>query len=275
MSQPRLPEDTVLVEGKPIHLGYSRVKTFQDCPKQYEFSYVKGIRGEANDNMKRGTAYHNTLEIMLEYKRKKNRLAKLGDCLDIAFQFAREEQLKEANCIKVRDAVKFYHEQLYPTHRPILVEGSFEVIRGGVPVTGRIDLIEDDGYITDHKFSANLWPEERAAYGSQPIVYQWAALDIFEKQWPGWVYKGFKYNILRQFPFPVYQEIIIPRVSEEESAWFEEQFRAMVIAIKSGGFPANPTPKGCKYCAHLKLCKPVVYKPTLHLIGTDRQVSID
>lgn len=275
MSQPRLPEDTVLVGGKPIHLGYSRVKTFQDCPKQYEFSYVHNIRGEANDNMKRGSAYHNTLEIMLEYKRRKGRLAKLGDCLDISFQFSREEQLKEANCFKVRDAVKFYHEQLYSVHKPLLVEGSFDVQRGGVSVTGRIDLIEEDGYIVDHKFSANLWTEERAAYGSQPIVYQWAALDIFEKQWPGWVYKGFKYNILRQFPFPVFQEIIIPRVSEEESMWFEEQFRAMVKAIGSGGFPANPSPNGCKWCSHKKLCNPVIYKPKIQLIGSTRSVNLD
>lgn len=264
------PGVTMTVDGQDFHLGYSRIKSYLDCPKMYEYTYVKGLRDKPNAAMKRGSAYHDTLELMLLYKMNEEKHCSLKSARKAALANTEKHECTDGDREKVLKAVDFYHENLYEQHRPILVEEMFSIVRGGVKLTGRIDLIHQEdaelAKVVDHKFSYAHWNEVRAMEGIQPIIYQWAYEDLYAKDF-GLQYGGFQYNILRQFPFSQYQIIDIPPVDKDKSDWLEEQVHQIAKAIQAGIFPPNPKEKQCNWCSHKKLCKPAFYKPNLELVG--------
>jgi RecB family exonuclease len=258
VSKPTEPGITLSIDDQDFHLGYSRISKYLDCPKQFKYCYIDGMRVEGKMHMRKGNAYHDCLEQMLLFKIKKNKLASLTKCEALA-QFCGEKwRLTECETNKVIEAVRYYHNHKYVEHKPLVVEEAFEVFRGGVKITGRIDLIETDGWITDHKFSNDIWAEARAKHGPQPIVYQWAGNDYVSPKY-GVGYKGFRYNVMRLWPFPVIQAIEIEPVSQAKSDWWEEQIAAIATNIRSGAFPARPDEKTCKWCDYKKECGPCIY----------------
>ncbi len=261
--------DTVMmtIDGQEFHLGYSRISKYMDCPRQYKYSYVDKIPYKAGVAMARGTAYHNTLEALLKFKIKNERLAPHPAALKAAAHYAAEERLSASETERVQFAVDFYWHHLYEKHQPMVVEYPFEIVRGGVKLTGRIDLVETDGMITDHKFSADTWAEGRAKYGVQPIIYQWAGIDVLEKEFEGWEYTGFSYNIIRTFPTPVVQTIKIPRLTTDESDWYEEQVYEIAQGIRNGVFLPRPGDQACKWCSYKDICQPGIYSLKTGLIG--------
>lgn len=261
--------DTVIltVDGQDFHLGYSRIASYLECPRKYKYTYIDKLPSKPGPAMARGTAYHNTLEALLNWKIKKNDLAPLDLSKRAAVHYAHEERLSASETDRVVYAVEFYWHELYPIHRPLAVEHSFQITRGGIKLTGRIDLVEDLGWITDHKFSYDTWAETRAKYGCQPIIYQWAGIDDLEKRYPGWQYKGFAYNIIRLFPSPLIQEIKIARVSQSESDWWEEQLDLLAKGIRNGVFFAHPGDRVCQYCPYKDICKPTIYSVKQNIIG--------
>ncbi len=265
---PEEPGITLSIDGEDFHLGYSRISSFLSCPKQYYFTYVKGIRTEGKLNMRRGNAYHDCLEQMLRFKMEKGKLASLTRCEVLAEYCGERWNLTEAETNNVISAVRYYHANMYGEHDPIAVEETFEVVRAGVKLTGRIDLIETDGWITDHKFSNDTWAEPRARYGCQPVIYQWAGVDYVSPKY-NVSYRGFRYNIMRLWPFPVIQPIEIQPVSQSASDWWEAQIGEIARCIKNGIYPANAQDKTCKWCDHKKLCAPCVYTVKMPEINDD------
>jgi hypothetical protein len=120
--------------------------------------------------------------------------------------------------------------------------------------------------MVDHKFSSDTWAHTRAAYGSQPIIYQWAAEDVLKPKY-GLDYAGFDYNIIRLWPSPVIQVLEIPPVTSEQSTWFEEQIAELAKALKHQIYFARPAEKACQWCAYKKLCNPVIYRVNEKLLG--------
>jgi CRISPR/Cas system-associated exonuclease Cas4 (RecB family) len=263
------------VDGQEFHLGYSRIAKYMDCPKQYKFSYVDKIPYKPGAAMARGTAYHNTLEALLNFKIHNERLANLPAALKAAHHYASAERLSASEIERVQHAVEFYWHNVYELHLPMEVEFPFEIVRGGVKLTGRIDLVETNGVITDHKFSYDTWAEGRAKYGVQPMIYQWAGIDILEKKHPEWQYTGFAYNIIRTYPTPVVQIIHIPRLSQDESDWYEEQVYEIGKSIRAGVFNARPGDQACKWCSYKDLCKPTIYNLDISTVGKKRDDEED
>lgn len=254
-------------DGRNFHLGYSRISSYEQCPKMFKLSYVDKIRGPAKPHIVKGTAYHNTVEGLLKHKIEHKDLMPHFQALEMARELSRKEELTENYVEHVVSATDFYYHTLYPRHKPMLVECSFEIWRGGVRMTGRIDLVEEDGWIIDHKFSADTWAMTRAKFGPQPIIYQWAAVDCIEKLYPGWEFKGFAYNIIRIFPAPKVQILRIKKLSKEKSDWWEDNIFESAKGIRRGYFPAIPSERVCGYCDHKSICKPVIYCPKEELIG--------
>lgn len=255
------------VDGQDFHLGYSRISQYLECPRKYKFSYIDRLPAKPGVAMARGTAYHNTLEALLKWKIRKGKLTSLELARKAAIYYSEGESLSASETERVIQAVDFYWRELYGDHRPLEVEIPFEIVRGGIKLTGRIDLVEDTGWIIDHKFSYDTWAETRAKYGCQPIIYQWAGIDILEKQYPTWSYSGFAYNIIRLFPTPVIQEIKIARVSQSESDWWEEQLSHLAHGIRNGVFYAHPGDKTCQYCPYKEVCQPTIYSVKQRIIG--------
>lgn len=255
--------------GEDFHLGYSRISKFVDCPKQFKYTYIDKIRDAVvGVPLRRGQAYHGSLETLLRWKIEHPEVPyTVARAEKLAIRQGKKNDLTDSEIYRVIDAVRYYHQTLYPVHVPLSVEEDFEIVRGGVKLTGRVDLIEKIGRIIDHKFSYDTWAEARAKYGCQPIIYQWAALDVFEKQFPGWTYEGFEYNVIRLYPNPRIQRIEIPKLAQDESDWWEDQIFEYAKMIRRGYFPATPGDKVCTFCPHKKLCNPTIYKPKMSNIG--------
>ncbi len=254
------PGVTIHTKSGDFHLGYSRVSCFQGCPRQYKYSYIDGIRKPGGVPMRRGQAYHSTLDFMLSYKLQHDGELISPERADkAAIRAAKAENLSESEIYKVIDAVRYYYAEMYPKHIPVAVEQDFEIVRGGVKLTGRIDLVQADGRVIDHKFSYDKWAEPRAKYGCQPIIYQWAALDYLAKKFKNWTYTGFSYQIIRLFPTPLIQEIDIDVIPQWESDWYEEQIAQIAACVQAGYFPARPSDKECTRCNHKELCQPAIW----------------
>lgn len=268
---PEIPGINITVGNEDWHTGYSRLASYIQCPKQYYYTYVQKVEYKSGAAAKNGTAYHNFVETILRYKMEHD-----GDMLpwSIAEQVAQREceelKLAPSNAKKTLQACKFYFDRAYNFHEPIAVEETFEINRGGVKLTGRIDLIETDGKIIDHKFSYDIWDEARAKSGVQPMIYQWAGLDWVEPKY-GVEYSGFAYNIIRVWPTEVIQTIDIPKVGQYESEWWEDQVATIARAIQAGNFYATPSEKTCKWCSHSKVCQPAKYQAWIS--QTDGMIS--
>jgi hypothetical protein len=219
--------------------------------------------------MRRGQAYHTSLDALLKYKIETGELISIERAERVAIRAAKVENLSNSEIYKVIDAVRFYHSEMYPKHIPIAVEQDFEIYRGGVKLTGRVDLVQVDGQIIDHKFSYDKWAEPRAKYGCQPMVYQWAGLDCFAKKFKHWQYTGFAYQIIRLFPTPLIQEISIDPISQWESDWYEEQIAQIAACVRAGLFPARPSDKECSWCSHKELCQPAIWNIRKNETDTD------
>lgn len=262
-----------LPSGEEFHVGYSRLSKFFQCPKSFKYSYIDKIRMPSGLPLRRGQAYHGAVEELLKYKMEYGELYPRERADKLAIREAKKNDLTDAEIYKVIDAVRFYWDHQYPKHRPLAVEKDFSIVRGGVTITGRIDLIERRRIkgqrlfdVTDHKFSYDTWADARAKYGCQPIIYQWAAIDQFEAEL-GLPYGGFAYNIIRLFPHPIIQKIRIKRMKQDMSDWWEEQIHEASKIIRRGYFPAIPSDKVCGFCDHKKLCNPAVYRLEKSMIG--------
>ncbi len=279
-----LPEEeegvTITVDGEEFHFGYSRATKFIECPRAYEETYVNGHRTPGGTPMRRGTAYHATLEGLLNYKiNKDGALYPLEKTENYAWKNAVKENLADGECARVVQAARFYHARLYPVHNPILVEVDFDFWKDDVRYTGKIDLVEwqnEKGkrkiFIRDHKFSYDTWAESRAKYGVQPIIYQWAweeqlCKELQGTEFDGLEYGGFSYNIIRLFPTTVIQDVFIKPCNAVASDWWNRQLKEMARCIKNGTFYALPGDKKCQYCDHKKRCKPTIYTVKSTFIG--------
>lgn len=257
------------IDNKEFHLGYSRIAKFLECPRQYKFTYIDGIRGKATTAMKRGTAYHAVLEHALQYKIDTDKLISIEVLDKLAIKFAKQEELSTTDTKSVIQASRFWYDEKYQNQDPIAVEFNFDIVIKDIKLTGRIDQIDKDGWVLDHKFSSDIWGEERSRYGPQPIVYQWAAMQQLEKLFPNFKYKGFAYQIVKLYPNPMIQTIKIPMLSLYESEWWEDQLIEIANSIKNGIFPANPKESNCKWCNHKKLCNPPIYNIKTKIVGNE------
>jgi hypothetical protein len=250
---------TVHTKEGNFHLGYSRIASFQNCPRQYKYSYMDGIRKAGSVAMRRGQAYHSVLDCLLKYKMAHNELLSLEQAEKVAIRSGKAENLSNSEIYRVIDATRFWYSEMYPKLFPAGVEQDFEINRGGVKLTGRIDDVELCGRVIDHKFSYDKWAQPRAKFGCQPIVYQWAALDYLTKKFKNWQYTGFSYHIIRLFPTPLIQEIDIDPIPQWESDWYEEQIAQIAACVQAGLFPARPADKECTLCSHTELCQPAIW----------------
>lgn len=269
---------TLTIEGQEFHLGYSRISKFIDCPWAYKRTYVDGIRKPGGVPMRRGQAYHGTLEGLLNYKiNKDGGLYPWEKTEKFALKNATKENLTESESHRVVEAVRFYHREQYPKHNPISVEDSFDFMKGGVRYTGRLDLMDlvSPGVveIVDHKFSYDTWADARAQYGIQPMVYQWAWEEELRHRYPELSYGGFAYNIMRLYPIPLIQTIRIKPVTPEQSAWWERQVQQMAQCMVHGFYYATASEKACKWCDHKKECKPCIYKINVTMTGEQESME--
>lgn len=282
----------VKVDDQEFHLGYSRLSSYMECPMSYKYTYVDGRRSEGSPVMRRGTAFHNTLEDMLKYKAGWGKLMPIDKAEARARHHCTENRVCPSATEEVIKSMRFFYDQLYHKLTPAMlletagenesaIEGEFKIYRGGVEITGRIDFASEvvkgaaltkalvaehaGGIIHDWKFSNKPWEKDRVTHSVQPMIYQWAGEDWFEPNF-GIPYLGFQYDIFNVWPDSQIQTVYIPRLDKKASDWWERQIEAFAKAIRTSIFPANPSDNVCKWCNHRAVCKPAIYQVEIDFI---------
>jgi hypothetical protein len=150
-----------------VYLSPTQIKTMLNCERQYEFSYVEGIKRIPPGIMILGSTYHDGTEYILRGKMEGAEVSE-EEALDVFNDswnnnLEREEEgidwsedtpstLKDAGV----DLIKMYNSSMLPNMNPVMVEAGFLIQTDTVPLKGFIDLVREEKgelVLNDHKIA--------------------------------------------------------------------------------------------------------------------------
>ncbi len=173
------------------HLSITAVDMLNRCPKQYYYRYGLGLKIPPGVAMLFGSVYHHTLEENFRYKilNKKDLPVESAETI-FSDQFDRD--LQEVNWLHETEKpgplkdmgvglVENYIQRVAPKRNPVVVEHEFRInVKGvGVPLFGKMDFVDSDGRIVEHKTASRKWPQSRADDSLQADGYALAYSYLF------------------------------------------------------------------------------------------------
>lgn len=249
-------------------LRQSMIKSYQRCPKQFEFVYIKGKRQPPNLKLTVGTAVHKGVEVNYAQKLKTKKDCKLDVVLD-----ATSDEFKEA--VK-RDQIKAskkeldtsrdesiimagaYHKESAPTLQPVVLpEYKFNIDIPGAKLKfeGTIDLIahylkrNQALTLSDTKTTRRAYDQKRADVDTQLTAYSYAMHKTFKKM-PKLVMFD---TVILSGKSARSQHVISIRTLENMKR-FEDTFRAVEKGITLGVFPPTDNEQTCSWCGFRAEC---------------------
>lgn len=249
-------------------LRQSMIKTYQRCPKQYEFSYVKGIKSPPNLKMTVGTAVHKGVEVNYAQKLKTKRDCKIDIVLDATrdeFKAAVKKDGIKASKTELGssqdEAITFagtYHKQSAPRFQPaIKPETYFEIRIPGARrlFQGTIDLLayytNKSGalVLSDTKTTRRAYDKKRADVDTQLTAYAYAALNLVKK-----LVKYVLFDTVVLKGGSAYSDHVISTRSMADLKRFEETFKSVEAGIEAGIFPPTDNEQTCGWCGYRSIC---------------------
>lgn len=234
------------------------------CPKQFDFRYVQDIRDPPNAAMYQGTTYHGALEENFQQKLTSHKDLPVEHVRQIAAERWENRWLKEPISLKpnedrgalkdqVIELVTVYHKAVAPEVQPAQIEQRFQVpIEGSpFPLSGRVDLVDQDGIIIDHKTSKGKWSLHEASGNVQLNAYEYGrrALTGLLKT------LGVQVQIAVKKKQPEIQRIALPKTQQDMDG-FQDVHRFVSEAIQRGDFPPRTEGWWCsqEWCGYWKRC---------------------
>jgi len=162
-------------------LSPTKVRAFLDCSARYWFRYGLRLPEPKTSSLALGIAVHGALEVNFREKLETGEdLAAAGvvavfrdTWLDQVEQTAfRDEEVPEEIRAKGEELVLKYLDEAAPSIVPAAVELSVHGTIAGVPVCGRVDLIDVEGRIVDVKTAARRPSSVPASYAFQIATYR-------------------------------------------------------------------------------------------------------
>jgi len=241
------------------HMSVTQLKMYLRCPLQYEFRYVKGLKIPPAGVMTLGKSIHSTLEENYRQKIRTGQDLSLEHWRDY-FSDTWENSLEETvfeDGEKPEDLkndgmklIDVYHSQIAPNVQPVDVEREFLIDVDGVevPLLGYIDLIDDKGFIIDHKVANKSWPKGREHSDLQLTAYALAY-----RQTEGKDENGLRYDVMVRTKNPKINQLETTR-SQEDIRKFSKLLNHVNRSIKTGIFYPNDNFL-CPVCGYADLCK--------------------
>lgn len=239
------------------HVSPSQIDMWQRCPRQWEYRYVKGLKIPPSGALIEGHCYHKTLETNFAQKITSFEDLPVSDCLDI-FSTEWEKSLADEEEIiwevstpgQVKDEgislVKKYVVNQSPFVQPIEVEEWYISEIAGVKFIMRIDLIESNGIVIDHKTSSKLYTQDDVDRDSQASA------------------AAFSLNRAILFHNHVAVKTTVPKIqvvktvrTREDIDWWLDMAAGVITQMKTGLAPPRPTGWHCseKYCGYWNICR--------------------
>lgn len=248
------------------HISWSRISQYLQCPKKYEYQYIRGIKAPISPPLLLGTIFHAAVERNYRQKIVTGKDLSLNSMADITTEefhksIEQEHTLPpDFNASKVlEDAKRFvvlHQEQIAPYRKPALVEQGFSIeLWQGCPMkfVGFWDMIEADGTIVDNKtYSAMSCPDQDGIDRD----LQFSAYSYAFRKISGKPEAGLRMDIIVKNRVHPKAVMLHTTRSEDDLKWFFLVVEPVVRGILEGRFPRNPLAKWCgrRFCHYYDLC---------------------
>jgi CRISPR/Cas system-associated exonuclease Cas4 (RecB family) len=248
----------VNVNSEP-HLSVTQLGMYLRCPLQYFFRYVCHMRTPPSGDMTLGRTVHQAIAENYRQKIKSRQdlpLAQLTDAFSQRWEreasearFDEDEKPGELKDEGVR-LLTAYHEGISPRVQPAQVEYEFLVDTGKsrMPIMGFIDLIDDQGYIVDHKTTKRSFPTDAAEKDLQLTAYAMAYRATFGGQ-----EKGVRLDVMVRNKQPKIQQLRSTRTQEDIDR-FLRLVKQLERGIRAEAFYPNEGYM-CGYCGYGEMCE--------------------
>lgn len=186
-----LPGDALRDAAGRLRLSFTRVDTFERCPRRFRYQYVDGLPQAPAPQLSFGTSIHATLEWLFD--RKHPVLPGLEETLQALYdawetegyaEVDRSEQL--AAYAHAREVVTRFHQRLTVEglRSPVATEAWFELPLGDdIVVVGSIDRldVDDEGvlHVVDYKTNRRARTRAQVRDSLQLAVYALATRELF------------------------------------------------------------------------------------------------
>ncbi|MCB4791258.1 MAG: PD-(D/E)XK nuclease family protein [Elusimicrobia bacterium] len=244
-------------------LSISRIKMFLRCPLQYYFKYVEGIKTPSNGALLLGKSVHKALEVNYKEKVKSRKDLPL-DLLYEIHSTSFDELTKAEEVIfdeaedpgKLKDCgiacLKAYYEEIAPTIFPVEVESHFILEFENVPYAfqGYIDIIDEQGFIRDHKCVKRSYAVNAAEEDIQLTGYNLAFKFLKGKEPTGLVF-----DCMVKTKVPKVNSVSCGPRSEQQLNRFLKLIGSVSEAMKSGLFYPAEGSMVCSYCDFKDHCR--------------------
>ena len=164
------------------HLSVSQVNMFKNCPRQYYYAYVMGMKRKPNSNLTFGSAFHSTAEVNYKQKVDSHEDLPVKEVQEIwSDEFDRRvpetvfEEGEKPGAIKDEGvaAVEVYMVDFAPKIQPFMVEEEIDVPleNSDFSIRCRLDVVDDKSRIHDTKTSVKTPVLDAAEHDFQLTSY--------------------------------------------------------------------------------------------------------
>ena len=248
--------DNINFNAKTQVYSVSQLKTYEQCPKKYLYSYVYKIPSEPKHFFDFGTTVHSVFEDLVEefekyddtilYAKGISMLKQKWISKGYIDENQEKEYLKKA-FIAIKDFISTQRELLKDKDRKIYSqEEKFIVNMHGRQVMGfidRIDVINGEFEILDYKTSNSMMTKPQLKQDLQLYVYS-EAVKKLKGKYPESV--GLWYAIFNEIKLLKKEDINFIKLKEKMIDLFE--------GIERKDFRAKPSNFNCTYCDYNKIC---------------------
>ncbi len=239
----------------PRPLSHSSITLYNECPQKYKFKYVDKIPEKPKHFFSFGQSVHLALEYF--YGPKEPKAPSLEDLLkhyrEIWVKPGYRDENQEAEYFEEGRQIltRFHDKHAKSFHVPFSVEYNFNFEYEGVPLTGKVDRIDElpDGRLSilDYKTGKKL-AAGRLDIDAQLTMYQFAA----ESQ------LGKEVGELIFYHLPTLKE---HRTTRRDKPLVKELTTRIVETaegITKDRFDPKPTENACRWCDYKPICP--IYK---------------
>ena len=242
---------------EPDHVSHSQLSLWDSCPKQWEYAYVQKLRRPSSGNLILGTCYHETLEDNFKKKLILGHDLDIDICTDYfstvwgkevsaAWEIDWGRQTPDAMKDMGINLIEKYLCEVAPSVIPQAVEQWIEKDLNGTKFVIRIDLVDMNGAVIDHKTSSKMYNQADVDKDTQ------ASASAFALGKP----IAFSNHVAVKTKVPHIQIVRTFRTHADISWWYQKAI-AIIAHMKTGYAPPREDSWMCsaQYCGFYDMCR--------------------
>ena len=239
------------------HISHSQIDMYLGCPRRWYYKYIERKAERPSGNLIQGSAYHKALEINFTQKISTTVDLPLDEVLDVCSDAVDIELIKAKNIDSLwapepylKDSsiglTKEYHTRYAPGVLPLEVEKSITTIVHNTKVICRVDLIDENLVVIEHKTAARKYTQEKVDGMIQLSAEAFALATPIECE----VHVALKHKT------PSVQKLYTRR-TVDDILWWRELAVNVIRGMENEVYPPNPGTWLCtpEYCGYYDDCK--------------------